>query len=103
MAKKRRKKVAKKTEPDPFAMTQDGLDDMGEPEPVKQIRLENKIPKRNTFLSDTYRDERDALILNAEIGKREHKGKIETITTIKHMVVDADGFWVTEFIIDLKG
>jgi len=71
-------------------------------EKPRQIKLFNKMPKRNTFLPNAYRDERDAIVLNAEIGKRQHKGKIKTITTIKHMDIDKQGFWVTEFIIDLK-
>lgn len=68
-----------------------------------QITIVNKIPKRNTFLADSVRDERDAEKLRAEIGKREHKGKIKRITTVKEMEVSKDGFWVTEFVIDLKG
>ena len=66
------------------------------------INLVSKIPKRNTFLSDSVRDERDAEVLRAEAGKREHKGKLKTITTVKHMEVSEDGFWVTEFAIELK-
>ncbi len=67
-----------------------------------QIKLVSKIPKRNTFMSDKYRDERDTELFNVEISKREHKGKIKTVTRIKQMEVDADGFWITECIIDLK-
>ncbi len=77
----------------------------GATEPVKKgntINLVSKIPKRNTFLSDSVRDERDAEVLRAEAGKREHKGKLKTITTVKHMEVSIDGFWVTEFAIELK-
>lgn len=79
-------------------------EEAGGPEPGKsnQIKLTSKIKKRNTFMSDKYRDERDTEVLNAEAGKREHKGRIRTITRIKQMEVDKDGFWVTEFIIDLK-
>ena len=68
-----------------------------------QIKLVNKIARRNTFLADQVRNDRDAVVLNAEIGKREHKGKIKTITTIKQMEVNAEGFYVTTFVIDLKG
>ncbi len=67
-----------------------------------QIKLVSKIARRNTFLANSVRDERDAVILNAEIGKRDHKGKIKTITTIKQMEVNKAGFYVTKFIIDLK-
>lgn len=67
-----------------------------------EVKLVNKIQKRNIYFPDSYRDERDLKVLHAEIGKRQHKGKIKTITTIKHMEVDSDGFWVTEFIIELK-
>lgn len=68
----------------------------------KQIKLANKIQKRNTFLADAIRNERDAEYLNATIGRREYKGKIKTVTTVKHYEVDEDGFFVTEFTIDLK-
>ena len=67
-----------------------------------QIKLVNKIARRNTFLADQVRNDRDAVVLNAEIKKREHKGKIKTITTIKQMEVNKEGFYVTEFVIDLK-
>ena len=76
--------------------------DKSKPPPARTIRLENRMAKRNVFLADSFRSERDAAILNAEIGKREHKGKIVCITTIKHMVVTPEGDWLTEFIIDLK-
>ncbi len=71
-------------------------------EPAASIRIVSKIQKRNTFLANSVRDERDAVVLLAEIGKREHKGKIKRITTIKEMDVDESGFWITTFIIDLK-
>ena len=68
----------------------------------KQIKITNRLKKRNTFLADAVRDERDAEFLNREIGKRIHKGKLLRVTRIKEYVVSADGFWETEFIIDLK-
>lgn len=67
-----------------------------------QIRFESRIPKRNMFLADAIRDERDAIALRAELTKREHKGKIKTVTTVKHMDITENGDWLTEFIIDLK-
>ncbi len=71
------------------------------PKPPKQIRLTNSIPKRNMFRLDAIRNEKDMEVLNKELVKREHKGKIKTVTTIKHMDV-IDRNWVTEFIIELK-
>lgn len=73
-----------------------------EPAAPTGFRLESKIRKRNTFLGDAVRDERDKEVLHAEIGKRQYKGKIKTVTTIKHMDVTEDGFWLTEFVVDLK-
>lgn len=106
MAKRRSKK---KTKPETRigALATDSL----QVEPVVEItkpvptviRLESRRKKRNIFLSDNYRNELDAAILNKEIGKREHKGKIKTITTIKHVDVTAEGDWLTEFIIEMKG
>lgn len=66
-----------------------------------QIKLVSKIPKRNTFMADKHRDERDSEVLNKAVGGREYRGKIKTITRVKHMQVSKDGFWVTDFIIDL--
>ena len=81
-----------------------------EPEPAKseprQIRFENRIPKRNIFLADSYRAERDAKALEdkiREIGLPNYKRNALCVTTIKHMVIDEQGDWVTSFIIDLKG
>ncbi len=68
----------------------------------KQIRIVNKIRKRNTFIGDSVRCDSDTIFLNAEIGRRKYKGKIKRITTIKEYLVSDDGFLVTEFIIDLK-
>lgn len=65
------------------------------------ICIVNTIPKRNIFLADAVRMERDLAFLNAEIGQRKYKGKIKSITTIKHCEV-IDGNWVTEFDIELK-
>ena len=79
-------------------------DSSGDDEPAikpRQIKLTNRIPKRRMFLGDAIRNERDTEFLNKEIGKREHKGKILRITTIKECEV-IDGNWVTDFIIDLK-
>ncbi len=73
-----------------------------EPEEKSQIKFTSKIPKRNQFLADKHRDERDAEVLRAEASKRDYRGKIKTISTIKHMDVNEDGDFVTEFIIDLK-
>ena len=67
-----------------------------------QIKFVSKIPKRNQFLADKHRDERDAEVLRAEASKRDYRGKLKTITTIKHMNVNAEGNFVTEFILDLK-
>lgn len=89
---------------DPHALTQDGLDDMGDPvvkPPVEPIYLESRIPKRNIFLADSVRDERDSAVLRQEITKRVYKGKITKITTVKHMQL-VDGCWLTEFVIELK-
>jgi len=72
------------------------------PQKPTQIKLVSRILKRNTFLSDQHRDERDAEVLRKKIGGREYKGKLKTITTIKNMDVSDDGYWVTEFVIDLK-
>ncbi len=78
-------------------------DDILEPSAIpNQIKIANKIKKRNTFQPDAVRNERDADFLNAEIGKREHKGKIKRITTVKEIDVDSDGYWITTFTIDLK-
>ncbi len=68
----------------------------------KQIKMVNRIKKRNTFLADAVRDERDAAFINDELRKREYKGRVVRKTTIKEYVVSADGFWKTSFIIDLK-
>jgi len=76
---------------------------MGTNEPTSRIELVSKVQKRNTFMPDAHRDERDLAILRAEIGNRRYKGKIKTITTVKQMDVDKDGFWITEFTIELKG
>ena len=72
----------------------------------KQVRFENRMPKRNIFLAESYRDERDTTALNDKIrviGKQNFKRNVLCVTTIKHMVVDEQGDWVTEFIIDMKG
>lgn len=66
------------------------------------IKITNRLKKRNTFLADSVRDQRDAEFLNAEISQRKYKGRLLTVTTVKHYVVSADGFWVTEFVIELK-
>lgn len=66
------------------------------------VKITNRIKKLNTFLADAVREERDKTFLNAEISKRKYKGKLKTITTIKHCEV-IDGDWVTKFIIELKG
>ncbi len=68
-----------------------------------QVKITNRRKRlKNMFLADAIRDENDAKFLNAEISQRKYKGKLKTITTIKHYDV-IDGEWVTEFIIDLKG
>ncbi len=67
-----------------------------------QIKITNRLKKRNTFLADAVRDERDREFLNKEISQRKYKGKLKDVHTIKHYEVSADGYWVTEFIIDLK-
>ncbi len=67
-----------------------------------QIKITNRLKKRNTFLADAVRDERDDEFLNREISQRKYKGKLLRTTRIKEYVVSADGFWVTNFIIDLK-
>ncbi len=69
--------------------------------PAGTVRIENRRKKRNTFLADSVRDDDDKRFLNAEISQRKYKGKLKTITTIKHYDV-IDGAWLTEFIIDLK-
>lgn len=74
------------------------------PEPIAepvQVRISNRRQKRNTFFADAVRDESDRDFLNAEIGLRKYKGKLKTVTTIKH-IEPIDGEWITEFIIDLK-
>ncbi len=68
----------------------------------KQIKMVNRIKKRPTFLADAVRDQRDDEFLNREISKRIYKGKLLRVTRIKEYVVSDDGYWVTEFIIDLK-
>ncbi len=72
------------------------------------IRLSNRRKKRSTFLADSVRDQSDRDFINNELGttrgsglKRKYKGKIKTVTTIKHYDL-IDGDVVTEFIIDLK-
>lgn len=65
------------------------------------IHLESRIPKRNTFLADAVRTDRDALVLNTEIRKRIYKGKIAKITTVKY-IEPVDGDWLTTFDIELK-
>ena len=69
------------------------------PEPLKIV---NRLKKRNTFLADAVRDERDAEFLNKEIGQRKYKGQLLRVTRIKEYVVSDDGYWETKFIIDLK-
>lgn len=76
--------------------------DVPEDETPNQIRITNRMKKRSNFMGDAVRNERDTAFLNKEISKREYKGKIETVTTIKHYGVSDDGFVVTDFIIDLK-
>ncbi len=113
MAKRKSKKVAKK---EVGILASEELAEAGspvdfkEPEPVKvsphQIRFENRIPRRNIFLAESYRDERDNKALEdkiREIGLPNYKRNVLCITIIKHMVVSESGDWVTEFIIDLKG
>ena len=73
-----------------------------EEEQPKQIRIVNKIRKHNTFVGDAVRNDRDTTFLNHEIRQIKYKGKIKRITTIKECDVSDDGYWVTEFIIDLK-
>lgn len=74
-----------------------------EPEPVepKKIEMTAKWPKRNTFLPDPVRDDRDTEFLNKELRKREHKGKVVRVTRIKEYEV-IDGFWITRFIIEVR-
>ena len=67
------------------------------------VHLESRIPKRNTFLADSVRDDRDAVVLNTELRKRIHKGKVVKIVTTKYAEVTAEGDWLTEFDIYLKG
>jgi len=69
--------------------------------PTRTIKLTNKIPKRNMFLADAVRNERDTEVLNQELRKREHKGKVLRTTTVKEYEV-IDGHWVTNFVIELK-
>ena len=72
----------------------------------RQIRFENRIPKKNIFLADHYRDEKDEQVFNNQIrniGQQNYKKNVLCVTTIKHMVVDKQGDWVTEFIIEMKG
>lgn len=83
-----------------FSIPDDVPDSQDKP---RGIRITNRIKRRPTFLGDAVRDERDQEFLNKEIGKREYKGKLLRVTRIKEYVVSADGYWVTEFIIDLKG
>lgn len=65
------------------------------------IKFENRMRKRKVFLGDAMRDERDKDVLNAELRKRIYKGKIKEIRTRK--VCDpVDGYWLTEFEIELK-
>ena len=66
------------------------------------IFIENKTPKRNMYFADHYRDELDMKVLNKELIKREHKGKIKKVITVKHYDVDEEGKWKTEFTIELK-
>ena len=77
------------------------LDVESEPAENKRIEFSNKLPKRNTFMSDAIRDERDSEKLNAELRKREYKGKVVRTHRIKEYEV-IDGFWVTNFIIEIR-
>lgn len=102
MAKRKAKSKSKKTKP---PITVEREKKAGVTPIVRsgnEIKIVSKIRRRNTFMSDKHRDERDTERFNVEISKREHKGKIKTVTRIKQMEVDADGFWVTECIIELK-
>ncbi len=69
---------------------------------LTQITIVNRLKKRNTFLADAVRDERDDEFLNREISQRKYKGKLLRTTRTKEYVVSADGYWETTFIIDLK-
>ena len=73
-----------------------------EVEAPTQITIVNRLKKRNTFLADAVRDQRDDEFLNREISQRKYKGKLLRTTRTKEYVVSADGYWVTTFIIDLK-
>lgn len=71
-------------------------------EPPIFVHIENRLKKRNTFLADSVRNDRDTAFLNAEIGQRKYKGKIVSITTKKYCEVSSEGDWVTTFDIELK-
>ena len=72
------------------------------PAKPKQIKFINKIRKRNAYLADSSRNEKDAEALRMEVRKLGHKPNIKAITTVKNYEVDDDGNYVTEFTIDLK-
>lgn len=74
-----------------------------EPKPVepKRVKLSNRMKKRNIFLADSVRDERDKTFINNELHKREYKNKIAKVTTIKYYQL-VDEMWQTDFIIELK-
>jgi len=107
MAKKKSKKMAKKedvlaVEPVDAGTSNETEDKQG----LRQVCFENRIPKRNIFLADHYRDERDAKVFEnkiREIGRQNYKRNVLCVTKIKHMVVDDKGDWLTTFIINLKG
>ena len=65
------------------------------------IKFESRIRKRRVFMGDAMRDERDKDVLNAELRKRIYKGKVKEVRTRKVYGV-VDGFWLTEFEIELK-
>ena len=67
-----------------------------------QVVLTNRQKKKRVFLGDSIRDENDTAFINKERRKREYKGRIIRITTVKEYEVSADGFLETEFVIELK-
>jgi len=97
------KKKAKKKNKVPVAIVEDMAAEQVIPASrPTQVVLTNRQKKKRVFLGDSIRDEKDTEFINAERRKREYKGRIIRITTVKEYEVSPDGFLETEFVIELK-
>ena len=97
------KKKAKKKNKVPVAIVEDMAAEQVIPASrPTQVVLTNRQKKKRVFLGDSIRDENDTAFINKERRKREYKGRIIRITTVKEYEVSADGFLETEFVIELK-